>query len=59
MKHQATTPEPIALIELTLTLKDDVSCQATTRKMQRDLFSCTDETMHASSSDGSLLAGFF
>lgn len=46
------------LIELGLQLKNDVSCQATTRKMQHDLFSCQDETIHVSSSDGSFL-GFF
>lgn len=46
------------LLEVTLKLKHDVSCQATTRKMQHDLLSCQDETMHVSSSDGSLL-GFF
>jgi hypothetical protein len=46
------------MLEVTLKLKHDVSCQATTRKMQHDLLSCQDETMHVSSSDGSLL-GFF
>jgi len=46
------------LIELGLQLKNDVSCQATTRKMQHDLFSCQDETIHVSSSDGSFF-GFF
>ena len=46
------------LIEYVHKLKADVSCQATTRKMQHDLLSCPDETMHVSSSDGSLL-GFF
>ena len=46
------------LMEVTLILKHDVSCQATTKKMQHDLLSCPDETMHASSSDRSLL-GFF
>lgn len=46
------------LIELGLQLKNDVSCQSTTRKMQHDLFSCQDETIHVSSSDGSFF-GFF
>jgi len=46
------------LIELGLGLKNDVSCQATTRKMQHDLFSCQDETIHFSSSDGSFLGSF-
>jgi hypothetical protein len=39
------------LIEIVLHLKDDVSCQAKTRKMERALLSCPDETLLFSSPD--------
>lgn len=40
----------INLLELGLDLKTKVSCQAKTRKMEADLLSCPDETLHISSS---------
>jgi hypothetical protein len=39
------------LIELSLNMKKDISCQAKTKKIQRDLLSCPDETLLVSSSD--------
>jgi len=38
------------LLELGLNLKQGISCQAKTRKMEADLLSCPDETLHFSSS---------
>lgn len=43
--------EKIDMLELTFDLKSNVTCQATTRKMEHDLFSCPDETLHYSSAD--------
>ena len=33
------------ILEYSLKLKSDVSCQATTRKIERELFACADQTL--------------